>query len=153
MNSLELKIPPPVVAVTIAALMWGLSRITPALVFGAELRGTCAIMIAAIGLAFDIAGVCAFWRAKTTINPMKPGSSARLVNSGIYRVTRNPMYVGLCLVLTAWAVYLWNVWTLPGPALFVLYINRFQIVPEERALAALFGAEFSAYKARVRRWL
>ena len=76
-----------------------------------------------------------------------------LVTTGIYRFTRNPMYVGLFFVLLAWAVFLSSAWALVGPVAFMQYINRFQIVPEERVLATMFGATYAEYKARVRRWL
>ncbi len=84
---------------------------------------------------------------------MKPEAASSLVVTGIYKVTRNPMYVGLSFLLLAWAVFLWSAWALLGPLVFLAYIFRFQIAPEERALATLFGADYSAYKARVRRWL
>jgi protein-S-isoprenylcysteine O-methyltransferase Ste14 len=110
-------------------------------------------MVALLGLCIALSGVVAFRRAGTTINPMKPGSSSSLVEAGIYSVTRNPMYLGVLLLLLAWAIYLANVLTvlfLPG---FVWYMGRYQIEPEERALTALFGPEFTAYAARVRRWM
>ena len=84
---------------------------------------------------------------------MTPEAASALVRSGIYRTTRNPMYVGLLLILVAWAVLLSSVWTLLGPLVFVLYITRFQIIPEESALSALFGADYAAYQSSVRRWL
>ncbi len=84
---------------------------------------------------------------------MKPEAASTLVCSGVYRVTRNPMYLGLLLVLTGWAVHLSCAWTLIGPLAFKLYIDRFQIAPEERALSGKFGADYSAYATRVRRWL
>ncbi len=84
---------------------------------------------------------------------MKPQSATSLVSSGVYRQTRNPMYVGLLLVVVAWAVLLSAPWTLLGPLCFVAYIGRYQIAPEERVLAGLFGSEYAAYQARVRRWL
>jgi protein-S-isoprenylcysteine O-methyltransferase Ste14 len=84
---------------------------------------------------------------------MKPESSSSLVVSGIYKLTRNPMYLGLLLVLLGWAIYLTNVLVFLLLPAFILYINRFQIAPEERALTALFGQEFAAYKSRTRRWL
>ena len=92
-------------------------------------------------------------RARTTINPVKPSSASSLVITGIYRLTRNPMYLGSLFILLGWAVFLANVLAfllLPG---FVLYINRFQIIPEETALSGIFGSEFATYKANVRRWL
>ena len=75
------------------------------------------------------------------------------MSSGVYRITRNPMYLGLLLILIAWAVFLSSAWLLLGPLTFVLYMNRFQIGPEERALSAMFGNSYAEYKARVRRWL
>jgi protein-S-isoprenylcysteine O-methyltransferase Ste14 len=75
------------------------------------------------------------------------------VTSGVYRFTRNPMYLGLCFVLLAWAVFLSSAWAFMGPGAFVLYINRFQIAPEENALSKLFGPAFAKYQSKVRRWL
>ena len=63
------------------------------------------------------------------------------------------MYVGLLVLLFAWAVFLSSAWALLGPVVFVLYMNRFQIAPEERVLSGMFGTDYSAYKSRVRRWL
>ena len=84
---------------------------------------------------------------------MKPQAASSLVVAGVYKITRNPMYLGLSLVLVGWAVFLWSAWALLGPVVFVAYISRFQIAPEERVLASLFGSEYSAYKTKVRRWL
>ncbi len=83
---------------------------------------------------------------------MKPESTSSLVTSGIYKCTRNPMYVGLLFVLVAWAVFLSSAWLLVGPLIFVLYMNRFQIAPEERMLSQMFGTTYSTYKGTVRRW-
>ena len=153
MQALELKIPPPAVAVLLAGAMWGISLVAPLLEVPAFIRVAAAVTIALAGGGFSLAGVISFRRARTTVNPMKPETTSSLVCSGIYGVTRNPMYVGLLLVLVAWAVFLSSAWTLPGPLAFVLYINRFQIAPEERVLSAMFGTGYFAYKSRVRRWL
>jgi protein-S-isoprenylcysteine O-methyltransferase Ste14 len=152
MSILELKIPPPLVALLVALAMWGLARVAP-LSGGPSLRVGVALAFAVIGVAFSISGVVAFQRAKTTKNPMKPEAASSLVVTGAYKLTRNPMYLGLLLLLLAWAAFLWSAWALLGPVAFVAYISRFQIAPEEKALAALFGAEYCAYKAKVRRWL
>ncbi|HEV8646728.1 MAG TPA: isoprenylcysteine carboxylmethyltransferase family protein [Burkholderiales bacterium] len=153
MPALELKIPPPAVAVLLAGAMWGISLVAPLLEVSAFIRVAAAATIALIGGGFSLAGVISFRRARTTVNPMKPETTSSLVCSGIYRLTRNPMYVGLLFVLVAWAVFLSSAWALLGPLAFVLYINRFQIAPEERVLSAMFGTRYSAYKSRVRRWL
>jgi len=111
------------------------------------------VIIALTGGATALAGDLEFKRARTTINPFRPENSTALVTSGIYRFTRNPMYVGLTLVLLGWAAFLCSAWALVGPVIFVLYIGRFQIAPEERVLSAKFGAAYTEYSARVRRWL
>ena len=153
MPSLETKVPPPVVAVLAAAAMWLLSLTLPRVPLAASSRITTAIVIAMLGVAFSVAGVVSLRRAKTTVNPVRPEKAWSLVTSGIYRVTRNPMYVGLLLLLLAWAVFLSSPVALAGPAAFIVYIDRFQIQPEERALSVLFGSAYVAYKRRVRRWL
>jgi protein-S-isoprenylcysteine O-methyltransferase Ste14 len=150
---LENRIPPPIVALCIAGLMYAAAWLVPALDFGLPWRRTIAATLAALGVSLDIAGLAQFFRAKTTINPLDPGAAAALVTRGAYRFTRNPMYLGLAILLIAWGIYLANVAALALVPLFVLYMNRFQIASEERALAARFGVDFQAYCARVRRWL
>lgn len=153
MSVLELKVPPPAVVVVTAVLMWLVSRIVPVFIFVIPAHNAVAIGLATAGFMTGISGVVTFWRAKTTVNPTKPQSSSSLVSWGVYRVTRNPMYLGGLLILTGWAIFLSNPVVflfLPG---YILYINLFQIVPEERALTSLFGSEFLAYKSRARRWL
>lgn len=152
-RALELKVPPPIVALLVAFAMWCVSRYASAQAAPELVRVPLAIVLAVVGLAFDVSGFVAFRRARTTINPMKPRSASAMVDSGIYRVTRNPMYVGLFFMLLAWAAFLWSWWVLPGPFAFAAYLQRFQIAPEEDALASLFGTQYLSYKSRVRRWL
>jgi protein-S-isoprenylcysteine O-methyltransferase Ste14 len=153
MLKLEHRIPPPLVGLVLAGAMWGLATLPPALALPAGPRLALVALLVAAGVAFDIGGVLAFLRQRTTVNPLRPQNASALVTGGIYRLTRNPMYVGMALLLTAWAVQLSALWPFAGPAAFILYMNRFQIVPEERALRALFGEAWAAYAARVRRWL
>jgi protein-S-isoprenylcysteine O-methyltransferase Ste14 len=153
MQALELKVPPPVIGLLIAAAMWGVSLAATVVEVPTPIRVPVAIAIALAGVGTAISGARAFRRAKTTVNPLKPETTSFLVTSGVYRFTRNPMYLGTALVLVAWVVFLSFVWTLPGPLVFALYITRFQIVPEERVLIGLFGAPYSEYQARVGRWL
>ncbi|SDA15180.1 Protein-S-isoprenylcysteine O-methyltransferase Ste14 [Pseudomonas sp. NFPP10] len=153
MQALENRIPPPLVAVLFAVLMGLFARGLPGLDPGLGTRLLLALPLVMAGLLFVLAGGLAFRRAKTTVNPLKPVSASALVTSGIYQYTRNPMYVGFALWLLAWGLYLASPLVLLGVLGFVLYMNRFQIYPEERALGHLFGADFAAYRQRVRRWL
>ncbi len=153
LHALELKIPPPLVALCIALAMWLTSRIVRPIDVPHLLRIGAALAFLVVGIGFDVAGLVSFMRARTTVNPLRPAATSALVVSGVYRLTRNPMYLGLLLVLVAWATFLANGVAYLLAPLFVLYIGRFQIVPEERMLADKFGTDFAAYRARVRRWL
>lgn len=119
---------------------------------GASGLSLCLLVL--VGLSFDLAGLLAFRASRTTVNPLRPERASALVTRGVYRITRNPMYVGMVFLLLAWGVYLahWPALLL-GPVVYMLYLNRFQIAPEERALLGLFGEEYRTYMARVRRWL
>jgi protein-S-isoprenylcysteine O-methyltransferase Ste14 len=152
-HMLELKIPPLAVAVLFAGAMWGMASVTPGLEIPGMIRVVVAIAVFLVGGGVALAGTVAFRRARTTVNPMKPETTSALVTTGIYRITRNPMYVGLLLVLIAWAIFLSSAWALAGPIAFIAYMNRFQIAPEERVLSSMFGAAYSDYKSRIRRWL
>jgi protein-S-isoprenylcysteine O-methyltransferase Ste14 len=153
MNALELKIPPPIVGALLAAVMWILSQTPPALPIPSIMKLVLATLLSLSGFAFDLLGLLAFRRSRTTINPLSPNKASALVTDGVYRLTRNPMYVGLALLLSAWAVYLSAMWPFAGPVIFVLYISRFQIQPEEHILKDLFGEAYADYVRRVRRWL
>lgn len=153
MSVLDNRIPPPLVALALAGGMWGLARVAPSLGLDFAIRVPVAVAVALAGLAFDFSGLLAFLRQKTTVNPLKPERATSLVTGGVYRFTRNPMYVGMLLFLLAWGVYLDCLPAFAGPVLFVLYMNRFQIGPEERVLREKFGAPFEAYMGEVRRWL
>lgn len=113
-----------------------------------------AFVIATIGALICIMGVASFHSAKTTVNPTKPQQASSLVISGIYRISRNPMYLGFLLLIIAWGSFLTHLLSLLFfPVLFVFYMNRFQIPDEEKALAEKFGQDFISYKNMVRRWL
>jgi protein-S-isoprenylcysteine O-methyltransferase Ste14 len=152
-QTLELKIPPPVVALVVAAAMWDIAWVVPFATVAIPFAKGMAIAITVVGFGVAISGALAFRRAKTTLDPRKPGMTSVLVTSGIYTATRNPMYLGLSLLLVAWAVVTTSLLAFLGPLAFVAYITRFQILPEERSLARIFGTAYSTYRARVRRWL
>lgn len=152
MQYLELRIPPIALLVIFAVLMAAIAHAVPASIpLPAQLP--IAVALAVAGAMVAIAGVLAFRRQETTVDPFNPERSSALVATGIYRVSRNPMYLGFLLVLCGLSAYLAN-WlaALLLPA-FVAYMNRFQIQPEEQALFARFGSEFVAYTKSVRRWL
>ncbi|MEX0662962.1 MAG: isoprenylcysteine carboxylmethyltransferase family protein [Balneolaceae bacterium] len=147
------KIPPLILVAIFAFLMWGISSITTSIAINESIQWVAVIFCAACGVIFCVAGILSFKRAKTTVDPLHPESASSLVTSGIYKISRNPIYVGFALLLFAWAVYLASPGSLIGVLLFVIYMDRFQIVPEERVLMKLFGDNYEQYQANVRRWL
>lgn len=152
LNTLELKVPPLAVVGLFGALMWLVSA-SSGFAIMLPWHSTLAILCCSVGLVIVLAGVVAFHRAKTTVNPLTPEAASTMVISGIYRFSRNPMYLGFVFILTGWAVYLSRLSAFTFLPLFVWYMNRFQILPEERALSAKFPREFTAYPSAVRRWL
>lgn len=151
MRYLELRIPPPLIATGIALAMWWVAPLTPVVL--PAWSQYLALGLVAVGLVFDFLGLVLFMRHKTSIHPLRPERTSKLVSGGVYRITRNPMYVGMLLLLCAWVLYLQSYLTALGPVLLVLYLNRFQIRPEEKILHAKFGDDYRAYQKRVRRWL
>ena len=106
-----------------------------------------------VGVLIDLLSIVQFRRAKTTVNPMRPESSSSLVTTGLYAYSRNPMYVGLLVCLTGVVLILRSLTPLLILPLFVIVVTLFQIVPEQRAIASIFGDEFEYYKKKVPRWL
>lgn len=153
MRWLELKIPPPLVTLVTGLAMLGLAHTMPGLAFALPGRIAAALALVALGGAIALAGVAAFRRQGTTVKPMNPGAASAIVSSGVYRCSRNPMYLGLLLALAGWALYLSNAAAVLLLAAFVAYMTQFQIKPEERALLAKFGPAFAQYMSRVRRWV
>jgi len=153
MQTLELKIPPVVLVALFALVMWLVSQLVPALALPMRWRLLLAGIFSIAGIAVALSGVLAFRRANTTVDPRVPQQSSSLVIRGIYRYSRNPMYVGFLLLLLAWVCFLMNMAALALLPLFIWYMNRFQITPEEHHLLQKFGADYQAYIKQVRRWL
>jgi protein-S-isoprenylcysteine O-methyltransferase Ste14 len=153
MHILESRLPPVAVVLLMAALMWLAAWAVPAFKFALPARAFFAVSLAVAGAVTSTLGVASFRRAKTTVNPLKPSSSSSLVLSGVYALTRNPMYLVFLLILVGWATFLSNMLAFLLLPTFIFYMNRFQIEPEERALTSRFGQQFVAYKSRVRRWI
>lgn len=147
------RIPPPLIALATALLMWMSCRLVPDLTLGIPAGGVLAIVLVAAGGVVMALALRSFRWAETTVNPLQPQNASTLVVDGLYRISRNPMYLGLALVLLAWGVWLSNLLSILLVPAFLLYIDRFQVRPEEQALSARFGSEYRDYMTRVRRWL
>jgi len=153
LSSLELRVPPDVVWIAVAALMWLVSTLTPGLSVPGFVRAALAASLFAVGIALIVAARVALDRANTTWLPSTPERTISLVTSGVFGYSRNPTYLGMWLVLMGWSAILADPVALVVTVLFVLYINRFQVVPEERVLTELIGVQYLDYRRRVRRWL
>jgi protein-S-isoprenylcysteine O-methyltransferase Ste14 len=153
MTALELKIPPVFIGGICTVAMYALRAVLPGWGIDLPARLSIAALFLGAGALLALAGLAQFRRQRTTADPRYPDRAATLVTQGIYAFTRNPMYLGMLLMLVAWCVYLANAaaW-LPLP-LFVAAMNRLQIVPEERIMRDRFGEQYATYRARVRRWL
>ena len=146
-------IPPPVVVAIVASLMWLTNRTLGIGQFDFVWLRPLSVALLIVSLLLMAYAVASFVSVKTTVNPLRPARASSLVTTGIFKFSRNPIYLGDLLMLAAFSLWLGNVVNLAFLVLFVAYINRFQIVPEERALTQLFGENYIAYCARVRRWL
>lgn len=153
MRWLDLRVPPILVGLFFAGAMFAVSRVTPEITGQLPFRRTLALTLAVLGAGIALAGVAVFRGKRTTVNPLTPEASSTFVSIGIYRVSRNPMYLGFLLALGGWAVFLSHPGALVLLPAFVAYLTRYQIQPEERALLAKFGPEFAQYMTRVRRWV
>jgi len=145
--------PPPLQGLIAAGAIWLTDSLLPEARIAFPGQAWIALGCGAVGLSLDLSSILAFFRVRTTVNPLAPERSSRLVTTGFYRFTRNPMYLGLLLLLTGWTVWLGNplggIWL----AAFVGCVTVLQIHHEEAALRRTFGAEFDAYCRKVRRWL
>jgi protein-S-isoprenylcysteine O-methyltransferase Ste14 len=153
MSTLELKVPPDVVALAVAGLMWLASTVTPSLNWPGSWQVPVAILLFVAGIALIVLARIAFAKADTTFSPLAPERSSRLVTTGVYRLTRNPMYLGTFFALLALAARLSNPAAAIAALLYVAYMNHFQIRPEEGVLRERFGSTYEAYTRRVRRWI
>jgi protein-S-isoprenylcysteine O-methyltransferase Ste14 len=153
MKSLKLKIPPPIVFFIAAACMWIIASITPNLSYHFPFQKIIAMILSIIGGVFGVSGILTFVFSRTTINSVRIDAVSSLVSSGVYSITRNPMYLALLFVLLGWACILSNIPALIVIPMYVLYMNYFQIIPEEIILESKYGNKFVQYKTKVRRWL
>lgn len=150
---MKLLIPPPLQAIICAACMWAIASPFPNLNFTFAFQQPLAILICIIGIGIDLVSVGLFARTKTTVSPFSPDKTSQLVISGLYQYTRNPMYLGMALILTGLAIWLGNAAAFIMVPIFIWFITVLQIIPEEEILLEKFGEEYGDYKMRVRRWL
>ncbi|WP_185218960.1 methyltransferase family protein [Paraburkholderia dinghuensis] len=147
------RIPPPVLMLAAAVIMWVLHRRFPLAVWVARPWNQSGSVVAAIGVAIGVAAVVRMHQAHTTTSPMDPGKASSLVTDGVFRISRNPIYLGMALLLTGWAIWLGSASPWIIPPLFVILITAVQIIPEEQALDQRFGEPYRAYQKRVARWI
>lgn len=150
---LENKIPPLMLVVIFGLTMVAFSPLLPTVEINRSFSLLLSLALFSAGIFFAGSGVLEFMRKKTTVDPREPEKATTLVVSGVYHISRNPMYVGFALLLAALVTYLRSPVLSVGVLFFVVYMNRFQIEPEERVMANIFGEAYVRYKAKVRRWL
>lgn len=153
MNALEHKIPPPIILIFTVIAMWVLARYTIVWHLPSILKLILILFLVAIALFFGPPAIINFRKYKTTIDPVRIDRASKLVITGPFNLSRNPMYVAMLALLFAWLVYLAAPWAVLGPIFFELYILVFQIWPEERAMHDKFGATYLTYTQKVRRWI
>ena len=145
------RIPPPIVTFTFALLGFWLANYLPKLAF--NYQGLSSLLMILIGLTIIVIGVKTFNNSDTTINPLNPSEASHLVTEGVFSYTRNPMYLGMVIILLGVSIYngvYIGIIILPC---FIFYITEFQIKPEEKAMEEIFAGDYTDYLKRVRRWL
>ena len=135
-----------------AACMWALDRWLPLALWVAPPWNRLGALPFLFGLGIDVSAIVCFRRARTTVNPLQPHKATQLVIAGPFRFSRNPMYLGLLLQLAGWALWLGSASPWLVLPVLVSAITALQIIPEERALAQLFGEQYAEYKGKVARW-
>jgi len=150
---LELKIPPAIITLIIATGMWWIDQYLVFSWASFEPMSWVYLLFLGIGGLFGVLGLVEFYKSSTSIDPHDPHKASHLVSNGIYSISRNPMYVGLLLILVGYGFYLGNVLVFAMLPLFMGYMNRYQIIPEENVMKEKFSEEYQKYKSEVRRWL
>lgn len=150
-NWLECRIPPPIIMVIMAYTIYSTNDLKT-WQFTGSASNWIGIVFGLIGSLILMAGIIPFHLQKTTVNPLAPDRASQLVTTGIYKVTRNPMYLGMAILLTAWCIYLSSTTGWIFLLAFIVFITKFQIQPEERILVKKFGIDFENYRLSVRRW-
>ncbi|APA62900.1 protein-S-isoprenylcysteine methyltransferase [Maribacter sp. 1_2014MBL_MicDiv] len=150
---MELKVPPVIVFLCFGSIMYLLDLVLPIGYFDFFGRLMLAKFLVGIGMVIALLALIQFRLAITTVDPTKPDKAQSLVISGVFKFSRNPMYLALLLILLALGIFLGNAFNTLVAAGFVAYMNRFQIIPEEQILLNKFGHSFKDYCILTRRWL
>ena len=149
---MALRIPPAVVFLVFGGLMWLVASFLPCGDFDFFGRIWLAGVLTLLALITGSVALIQFIISRTSVNPHRPEKSSKLVTSGIYQISRNPMYLALLMLLLAFGLWLGNAFNTLTAAGFVYYMNAFQIKPEEQQLHKIFGAAYKQYCSMVRRW-
>lgn len=146
-------VPPPIYGAITLLIMWLLHKYYPLHCTTTSWPVSAGIVIAVFGLLMELFAVISFRKHKTTINPLRPANTTTLVTHGIYALSRNPMYLGMAIILTGAALMMRCLTPLVMPAVFCIVVTLVQIIPEEKTLQEKFGDEFQRYSETVGRWL
>jgi protein-S-isoprenylcysteine O-methyltransferase Ste14 len=150
---MELKVIPVVQVIIAVLLMIVFSKLWPKLILNWPAHKQIAILLFSLAIVVGISAIISFKRHKTTVNPTKPEASTSVVSSGVYSLSRNPMYLAMLISLISLGYYLQQITALPIILIFIAYMTRFQIIPEEKMLTKIFSQQYLDYQKKVRRWL
>jgi protein-S-isoprenylcysteine O-methyltransferase Ste14 len=150
---MELKVIPVVQVIIAVLLMIVFSKLWPELILNWPAHKQIAILLFSLAIVVGISAIIRFKRHKTTVNPTKPEASTSVVSSGVYSLSRNPMYLAMLISLISLGYYLQQITALPIILIFIAYMTRFQIIPEEKMLTKIFSQQYLDYQKKVRRWL
>lgn len=142
---------PPVVALVFVLVAYFLGRFIPLpFVMPSVLRYVGAALVV-VGVLLGLGAFLEFQKARTTLDPH--GSTTQIVTSGVYRFTRNPIYLGFLLMIIGLPLYLGFVWGIVLAPLYIFLMNHLVIQHEEQYLERKFGDVYTSYTSRVRRWV
>ena len=150
---MKLKVPPALLFIVFVLIMRVTDQLFSYEIIASPYQQMVAYIVFGVGVIIGLLGVFEFRRRSTTVNPHKPENTSELVTSGIYQISRNPMYLGLLMGLVAVAIRLGNVSSMLLLPVFVWYMNVFQIKPEEEVMEEKFGQNFIRYMNTTRRWI
>ena len=142
---------PPVFFLVALLLQWGLHVFLPVVRLVPEAWSVPGLVPIIVGVGVMVAAARQFANAETAIKPFDQPST--LVTRGVFRVSRNPMYLAMIVILIGGALAWGTLTPLLIPPVLALLLSRRFIVREEASLSETFGASYGQYKGRVRRWL